>query len=351
MWGLLDSIREDIWMTSERVNYLSIGLMAASALAALVLPFEVFLVSYAVLGPLHYLTEISWLHDRGYFLTGKRDSLPLMLLCGAMLLVSVVRWPGAEKNDLITMLNYMAFAGAAALLITRTKISRVIAFALVMGSFLIVSQSDLSMIFFGVFLPTIVHVFIFTGAFILLGALRGRSKSGVISAVVFAVCAVGLLMLPAWSSHQVSSYVRGAYAPFEHLNESIFRVFHLATDASKNPIFASPQGIAVMRFIAFAYLYHYLNWFSKTSIIKWNRITMPRAIAIVAMWIALLAMYANDSRTGVVVLMVLSFVHGFLELPLDHLTFFSIFKEMHALAGEHSRRAQSTNEVQSDIAA
>lgn len=121
--------------------------MGASALAAFILPFEVFLVSYAVLGPLHYLTEISWLHDREYFLAGKRDSLPLMLLCGAMLLVSIVGFPGAEKNDLITMLNYAAFAGAAALLITRTGIARVIAFALIMGSFLIVRQSDLSMIF------------------------------------------------------------------------------------------------------------------------------------------------------------------------------------------------------------
>jgi hypothetical protein len=30
-------------------------------------PFHVFLAAYAILGPLHYLTEISWLHDRGYF--------------------------------------------------------------------------------------------------------------------------------------------------------------------------------------------------------------------------------------------------------------------------------------------
>jgi hypothetical protein len=226
----------------------------------------------------------------------------------------------------------------------------VIAFALIMGSFLIVRQSDLSMIFFGVFLPTIVHVFIFTGAFIVLGALRGRSKSGVLSAVVFAVCAASLLSLPAWSLHRVSSYVRGAYAPFEHLNQAIFRVFHPATDASRDPIFQSQQGIAVMRFIAFAYLYHYLNWFSKTSIIKWNRITMARAVVIFATWMVLLAMYANDSRTGVVILMVLSFAHGFLELPLDYLTFFNIFKEMRALAGERFGRSRQSTEVQTEFA-
>ncbi len=324
--------------------------MAASAVAAFILPFEVFLVSYAVLGPLHYLTEISWLHDRGYFLRGKRDSLPLALLCVAVLLVSMAPWPGAEKNQLTTMLNYVAFTGAAALLVTGTSIARLIAMVLIAGSFLSVGRCELSLIFFGVFLPTIVHVFIFTGAFIALGALRGRSKSGVASAVIFAMCAAGLLLLPGWSVHQASSYARNAYAPFEHLNLMIFRVFHVATDASRDPIFQARAGIAVMRFIAFAYLYHYLNWFSKTSIIKWNRITMPRAVAIVALWMLLVAMYVNDSRTGVVILMVLSFAHGFLELPLDHQTFFSLYKELRARAAERSGRTRQATEVQTEFA-
>jgi len=337
-------------MTTDRVNYLNIALMAASAVAAFILPFEVFLVSYAVLGPLHYLTEISWLHDRAYFLKGKRDSLPLVLLCAAMLLLSIAHWPAAQKNETTTMLNYLAFAGAAVLLATRKSIARVIAFALIAGLFLVVRQSELLLIFFGVFLPTIVHVFIFTGAFIVLGALRGRSKSGGASVAVLAMCAASLLFLPGWSFHQVSSYVRTAYAPFEYLNQVMFRVFHLPMEASRDPIFQSPPGIALMRFIAFAYLYHYLNWFSKTSIIKWNRITMPRAVVIVSMWMALLAMYANDSKTGVVILMVLSFAHGFLELPLDHRTFFELFKEMRALAAERPGRSRQSTEVQTDFA-
>ena len=35
------------------------------------------------------------------------------------------------------------------------------------------------------FLPTLIHVSIFTGAFILIGALRGRSLSGLLSLLVF----------------------------------------------------------------------------------------------------------------------------------------------------------------------
>ena len=46
--------------------------------------FELFLGAYAVLGPLHYLTQISWLHTRRYFTTGRRDFM-LLLTLGAIL--------------------------------------------------------------------------------------------------------------------------------------------------------------------------------------------------------------------------------------------------------------------------
>ncbi|MHC4852364.1 MAG: hypothetical protein ACYTF5_10115, partial [Planctomycetota bacterium] len=67
-------------MTPTQVNHLNIGLMVASMAAAFVLPFEVFLISYAVLGPLHYLTELSWLHDRGYFAIHKSECVGLVLI-------------------------------------------------------------------------------------------------------------------------------------------------------------------------------------------------------------------------------------------------------------------------------
>ena len=54
-------------LTIDQVNYLNIVLMVASAAIALRWPFETFLLAYIVLGPLHYLTEVSWLHDRHYF--------------------------------------------------------------------------------------------------------------------------------------------------------------------------------------------------------------------------------------------------------------------------------------------
>jgi len=320
-------------MATGRLNYLNVVLMLLSAGAAFILPFEVFLLAYAVLGPLHYLTEISWLHDRSYFLKDQHDHLPLVILCVVLLFVSLTHWSPERKNEITTLINYTAFAGAAVLLVARTTATKVTAFALILLSFFVAQHSELCRIFVGVFLPTIVHVFIFTGAFIALGALRGRSRSGLASLAVFLLCAMSFfLYVPSSPAYAISSYAREAYAPFEHLNLMIFRVFHLATASSPDAVYQSPQGLAVMRFIAFAYLHHYLNWFSKTSIIKWNRISSARALTIVALWIVTLWLYANDSATGLTMLMSLSFLHGFLELPLDHQTLLNVGRELLALA-------------------
>jgi hypothetical protein len=37
-------------------------------------------------------------------------------------------------------------------------------------------------------------------------------------------------------------------------------------------VYYSKTGVLLMRFIAFAYLYHYLNWFSKTEVIRWHKV-------------------------------------------------------------------------------
>src|SRR5438046_2680884 len=90
-------------LTTAQLNYLNIALMACSTAAAFVFPFELFLLSYAVLGPLHYLTEISWLHDRKYFTESKdrkrkksqRGWLILVALTLVILITSFVAVEGA----------------------------------------------------------------------------------------------------------------------------------------------------------------------------------------------------------------------------------------------------------------
>ena len=62
-------------MSTKTIDWINIGLMFLSLGLAYVLPFELFLFSYAVLGPLHYLTEIGWLHQRNYFISEQQTNL------------------------------------------------------------------------------------------------------------------------------------------------------------------------------------------------------------------------------------------------------------------------------------
>src|SRR5947207_16007393 len=49
------------------VECINVGLMLLALIVASAIPFELFLFAYAVLGPLHYASEISWLFDRRFF--------------------------------------------------------------------------------------------------------------------------------------------------------------------------------------------------------------------------------------------------------------------------------------------
>ena len=96
-------------------------------------------------------------------------------------------------------------------------------------------------------------------------------------------------------------------------------------------LFNSNAGIVIMRLIAFSYTYHFLNWFSKTSIIKWHQIPKKNLAVVFLLWIASLALYFYDYYIGLKVLYFLSLLHVVLDFPLDHLTFIAIGQEVKVL--------------------
>ena len=66
-------------MKTTTIHHLNTGLIILSCLIAFYIPFELFLFSYGILGPLHYLTEIGWLHKKNYFTKGKYDFVFLIM--------------------------------------------------------------------------------------------------------------------------------------------------------------------------------------------------------------------------------------------------------------------------------
>ncbi|MCU1350437.1 MAG: hypothetical protein JWO56_3467, partial [Acidobacteria bacterium] len=92
----------------------------------------------------------------------------------------------------------------------------------------------------------------------------------------------------------------------------------------------------------FAYTYHYLNWFSKTSIIKWHEVSRRRALAIGLLWAAAVGVYAYDYSIGIGVLYLLSMLHVLLEFPLDHQTLAGVGRALISWRGNRGDRSGSS---------
>src|ERR1700730_5004788 len=92
-----------------------LGLILLTFGIAYLLPFQLILLAYAVLGPAHYLTEISWLHERSYFLPSRFFAMALL---GATALMVLLRGNfGATSFILIFLLSV---SGAMAFTADRT---------------------------------------------------------------------------------------------------------------------------------------------------------------------------------------------------------------------------------------
>jgi len=330
--------------STEKIDVLNIGLMLFSCCIAIVIPFELFLVVYAILGPLHYLTEISWLHDRNYFSKGKYDA-PILILIGLLLTAFQfkekitafidISFPEFLNSELV----YIALLGSLIFATVKNNFYRIA------GLVLLIITSSLShhaAIFFTIFLPTLVHVYIFTGLFMLYGALKSKSRTGLIAVLSLALCPFILYnVYPNTFFHPISVANKSIYDEFFKVMNvhSLLHIFHypplLQTDPKANPlslwdniIYHSQGGIMLMRFIAFAYTYHYLNWFSKTKIIQWHRVPKVRFAAVIILWLVSIGLYLVNYSSGLQWLFFLSFLHVLLEFPLNFTSIIGIGKSI-----------------------
>ena len=406
----------------DKINDLNIGLMLVTMVLAYYFPFETFLFAYAFLGPLHYLTEISWLHDRQYFTKGKYDFIPLLLIGIALSYAAFAKDAGFDMEFYNTFVELGLFdkllvlALFSSLLFAFVKNLPVKIFS-ILFLFIFISgwfsednkemnQSSTTVFALTSLLPTLIHVYVFTGLFMLFGALKSRSKTGLMSVGAFIILPIILIfVVPVKSkTNFISDYGKEAYYAdgdgFFYTNVSIMDHFNLtktpnltnkqyldsivnkksqnnqlpAAERKRisdslstmlsadfivpnqdneyymkpipvnkaipvNPkdfywssVFFSTFGIMLMRFIAFAYMYHYLNWFSKTEVIRWHKVPKIRFAAVLLIWLAACGLYAYDYALGLSFLFFLSFTHVLLEFPLNMVSIVGIGKETISIA-------------------
>ena len=84
-------------MVRNGVDYVNIGLILLSLGLAIVLPFRLFVLGYAILGPLHYFTEINWLQSKNFFTNQRKwEWIPIVFVL-IVLIPHVVFYPPVKE--------------------------------------------------------------------------------------------------------------------------------------------------------------------------------------------------------------------------------------------------------------
>ena len=325
---------------SAKVDKLNIFLILLSGALAVLFPLELFLLSYVIIGPLHYLTEINWLDSKNYYFTSNRKIWLLIGLGAASLIVTpklLMEYLPAESslketvqsfNMWTNALIFITLCVAIAYQFIKNKIGWILVGVFTLLCALLLNGYDHYSLFVGLFIPTVIHVYLFTLLFMLYGAKKSKSTYGyiaVIAAILVPISFVyinlnGINYLFPDSFKQV--YLENNF----HLTPVLFSKYIGISDGSTFFFYESME-LRLMMFMSFIYLYHYLNWFSKTSVINWHKnLSTQRTLIILSIWVALLITFYFNFRLGFLIALFFSFLHVILEFPLNAMSIKGLFK-------------------------
>ena len=183
-------------------------------------------------------------------------------------------------------------------------------------------------LFFGVFLPTLVHVYVFTGLFILYGALKSRSRSGYLSLFVFIACGLIFFILsPSLLGVSENAYLRASYEPFQRMAFYFAQLLNFSDVNALADIYASssacdPAIDSVRLHLSLSELvlenFHHRLARNIPRSHGRNHYFVDRVVGI----------YLVDYRVGFAILLTLSLGHVILEFPLNHQTIWGIGREL-----------------------
>ena len=277
-----------------------LALMLAALLLAFALPFELVVFSYAVLGPAHYLTEISWLHGRSYFLPNRLFAIALIVATALMVLLR-----GNFAATSFILISLLSVCGAIAFTTDRT--SRVIIGGVGSVLGLALASYGPAAFFIAIMIPSLVHVSLFTLIFILIGYLHGGSRFQLVLAFVY-VLSVTLILLYPPTPNESGEIAKLASRYFGGLSEALADIL----GKENMPLDGRLAGL-----LSFVYTYHYLNWFIKVRVISWHKISKSRLVGIAALSVGATGIYLYDYGLGLKLLFSLSLLHVVLEFPLN----------------------------------
>ncbi|WP_338733604.1 hypothetical protein [Mangrovimonas cancribranchiae] len=330
-------------MNTLQIDKINLGLIVISFTLACLLPFELFLVSYAVLGPLHYLTETNWIADKNYFVPNtlwKYVVLVSAIIYTTPYLFSLTIFRELLNDSTLTFLTitirqytngvlFFVLVSAVLSLVISSYKAFMYSFILVLIISFFTHTSPTYGLIFGILLPTIIHVFVFTVLFMVYGLKKATNWIGVLNVVLMFLLPLSLWFINTDVFHyEFSQTIKNNYLQnnFHVLNAHLAKLLG-AYDELKF-FFYEKVDLKIQIFIAFAYLYHYLNWFSKTTVIGWHKkLTKKKSVIILGVWLLVLASYLYDYRVGIICSVFLSVIHVMFEFPLNVITVKTLVKK------------------------
>lgn len=319
---------------NNNLDKLNIGLIACSAFLAYLFPLELFIFTYAILGPLHYVTEINWLNDKNYYFSNKSWIWLLVGTTASIILFAPKLYYeygniDSGLGEIMTIVNswsnsaiFISLLLAIAYQFSPSKIGWIVISIIgMLGSFLL-KEMEYYNILIGMFIPTIIHVYLFTLFFMLYGAKKSKSLYGYLAVSFANIAPLILIIIPIDPGEYLfSDSLKDLYTDNRfHVTPVTFSKLLGLSDGTTFYFYESME-LKLMMFMSFIYCYHYLNWFSKTTVIKWHKmLNLKKSIAIIAIWIASLLVYYIDFKLGFLVSLFLGFMHVILEFPLNILS-------------------------------
>jgi len=287
----------------RRADIAHLALLLTALAVSYALPFELLLLSYAILGPAHYFTEINWLHERNYFLPNRLIALAPIAAAVAAMFLRDAWWSG--------LLVWVCFAGGAVLAAPLTGAQRaVLAGTLAMATAALIWLRE-PLLLAAVLLPTFIHVCVFTLIFMALGALRAQSVAQFAIVAIYLVAIATILAVPPSERTVIPSLAQIGERYFGGVAPALGQLVGAP---------ALTFGGRITGLLSFVYTYHYLNWFIKADVIKWTAIPRGRLIAIAALSASSTALYFYNYEIGLAVLLFISLTHVLLEFPLNGLS-------------------------------
>lgn len=292
-------------------------LVLLSLAFAWLLPMDGLFLSYAILGPAHYLTQINWLHERQYFVSDKKLRIAFIGLLAVGAVITLIPSVHTLLFKPLIAGTFLFAAVIATGLSQKLHVAILLPLCLVFGTAIV--QSNYVAIFVGTLLLTIVHVAFFTLCFVLSGVRKNGGMAGKVTIGLWIAATALLFLYPPELRMIWPETVAQGYGYFKTT------LVALGADTTASATDAHNGWSSAFAFLAFAYTYHYLNWFSKTELLKWHLVSRQKITAMVIIYVGLILLYAHSFTSGILGSLFLATLHIVAEFPLDMIVVKSLF--------------------------